>query len=133
MVLPQPPPVIYPVTFEALAATLVEAQPLFPVLALICAFVFLLWWWDEPPQSPVLAITTLGSYLCLLVIGAASTILIERKWKWRWTRVAGALLTIAVVFAWGYFDTYKTKWISGTARYTDTYGQWSGRHCDSPI
>ncbi len=140
---PEPPPVIrppYPVaqdSFKAFAGQLrdpagavghIVAHPMFPVVALVCGIAFLLWSLDEPSRSLLLAIKTLGSYLCLLVVGAAATILIERKWQWRWTRVAGGVLTVAVVFGWGYFDTYKSQWISGTERFTDLYGQWSGKH-----
>ena len=33
-----------------------------------------------------------------------------------------------MVFAWGYFDTYKEFWKNDRVNYIDTYHRWTGRH-----
>jgi hypothetical protein len=119
----EPPPVIQPTFTVPLTQQIID-HPALPIIGLVCGVSYLLWSVDESP-NPIIGLLC---YPSLFAVGASATTLAHRKWKWHWTRWAGGALTAAAVFGWGYFDTYQRQWMSDTARYTDTYGQWSGKH-----
>jgi hypothetical protein len=65
-------------------------------------------------------------YPSIALAGAGATVIFARRSGIRKAKWIGVLLTLAAVFAWGYFDTYERTWHNDNVRFRDTYSRWGG-------
>ncbi len=68
---------------------------------------------------------TFFCYPCIALTGVAVMVLTQRRWRYRATKAGGILLTLTVIVAWGYNDTYEIQWVDANTRFADTYKRWS--------
>lgn len=70
------------------------------------------------------------AYVAIILSLWGATELVSRRFPTRrtWTCLAGTMLIAFALFTWGRIDTYKDEWASDTARFTETFHRWTGRH-----
>ena len=72
--------------------------------------------------------TQLAAYPFMAAFGVGVTWQIHRTHGFRGTRQAGVVITAALMFLFGHFDTYEYRWSDGDFSFNDTYKTWGGQH-----